>query len=326
MLGVAVVPRAPQRPSRSRSPAKKKPPRQPSYRPPDHLLLPAAAAADARPPALADIISTSSDDDDKDPVPPWRVKKEKSRSQSPASAASDESFLPWPCDVCGLLPWLCVCLTVSRTREEERRAYQMASRKDGIWARAERNDREASELAARDESPEQVREEDMWACPRCKSLNSRHELLCQVKVDEPVSGTECVGMELLCRAFQTASMSSRVCSGKSRTRKSRTRPQLNDLRIDLSSLVVPTQLRALETGMQRTTGIGSSVAGRRLVLWSLPQPQLQEQDLLQLVAVRKQPMDLPRVRALQLPKARVLPQNQVWCTSPLEFPSESTSA
>ena len=35
----------------------------------------------------------------------------------------------------------------------------------------------------------------MWACPRCKSLNSRHELLCQVKVDEPLSGTEHVGTE-----------------------------------------------------------------------------------------------------------------------------------
>jgi hypothetical protein len=68
-------------------------------------------------------------------------------------------------------------------------------------------------------------------------------------------------------------MSSRVCSGKSRTRKSRTRPLVYDLRIDSSPmLVVPTQLRALETGMQRTTGIGSSVAGRRLVLWSLPKP------------------------------------------------------
>ena len=224
------------------------------------------------------------------------------------------------------MPWLCVCLTVSRTREEERRAYQIASCKAGIWADTEAIDQEASKIVARDESPEPVREEDMCPCPRCKSLNSRHELLCQVKFDELVSGTECVGMELLCSAFQIASMSSRVCSGKSRTRKSRTRPLVDDLRIDSPSLVVPTQLRALETGMQRTTGIGSSVAGRRLVLWSLPQPQLQEQDLLQLVAVRKQPMDWPRVRALQPPKARVLPQNQVWCTSPLEFPSESTSA
>ena len=103
--------------------------------------------------------------------------------------------------------------------EEERCAYQMASRKAGIWAIAEVDDQEASELVAREESPEPVREEDMWACPRCKSLNSRHELLCQVKVDELVSGTECVGMELLCSAFQIASMSSRVCSGKSRTRK-----------------------------------------------------------------------------------------------------------
>ena len=187
---------APQRPSRSRSPAKKKTPRQPSYRLPDHLLLPAAAAADARPPALADVISnSSSDNDDKDPVPPWRVKKEKSRSQSPASAASDESVLPWPCDVCGLLPWLRVCLTVSRTREEERRAYQIASRKAGIWAVAEIDDLEASELVARDESPEPVREEDMWACPSCKSLNSRHELLCQVKVDEPVSGAACGNLD-----------------------------------------------------------------------------------------------------------------------------------
>ena len=75
--------------------------------------------------------------------------------------------------------------------EEERCAYQMASRKAGIWAIAEVDDQEASELVAREESPEPVREEDMWAGPRCKSLNSRRELLCQVKVDEPVSGAVC---------------------------------------------------------------------------------------------------------------------------------------
>ena len=56
-------------------------------------------------------------------------------------------------------------------------------------------DQEASEFVAREVSPEPVQEKDMWACPRCKSLNSRHELLCQVKVDEPLSGTEHVGTE-----------------------------------------------------------------------------------------------------------------------------------
>ena len=56
-------------------------------------------------------------------------------------------------------------------------------------------DQEASEFVAREVSPEPVQEKDMWACPRCKSLNSRHVLLCQVKVDEPLSGTEHVGTE-----------------------------------------------------------------------------------------------------------------------------------
>ena len=63
-----------------------------------------------------------------------------------------------------------------------------------------------------------------------------------------------------------------------------------------------------------------------MVLWSLPQPQLPEQNPLQLVTVRDQPVDLPRVRELQLPKAGVLQQRHVWCTSALVLPSECTSA
>ena len=126
--------------------------------------------------------------------------KSASSTQNPASPASPTSrakLLPWPCEKCGLMPWLCVCLTVSRTREEERRAYQIASCKAGIWADTEAIDQEASKIVARDESPEPVREEDTWACPRCKSLNSRHELLCQVKVGKPLSGVEHVGTELV---------------------------------------------------------------------------------------------------------------------------------
>ena len=136
------------------------------------------------------------------PFPKSAHTSEKSASStqnpaSPASPTSREKLLPWPCEKCGLMPWLCVCLTVSRTREEERRQYQIASCKAGIWADAEAIDQEASKIVARDESPEPVREEDMWACPRCKSLNSRHELLCQVKVGKPLSGVEHVRTELV---------------------------------------------------------------------------------------------------------------------------------
>ena len=185
------------------------------------------------------------------------------------------------------MPWECVCLTVPRTVEEERSAYQIASRKAGIWADAEVIDREASEFVAREESPEPVQEKDMWACPRCKCLNSRHELLCQVKVDEPLSGTEHVGTEPVGWI-------------------------LPNWTHELLSLLL--EFRAFQTRLLRTTGTGPRVADRWLVLWSLPQPQLQEQNLLQLVTVREQPVDLPGVRELQLPKAGVLQQKHVWCS------------
>ena len=99
-------------------------------------------------------------------------------TQSPAAAASSASLHPRPCERCQPMPRQCVCLKVPRTVEQERSAYQIASRHAGIWADAEVIDQEG------EESPEPVQEKDMWACPRCKSLNSRHELLCQVKVDE----------------------------------------------------------------------------------------------------------------------------------------------
>ena len=78
------------------------------------------------------------------------------RTQSPAAAASSASLLPRPCELCHSMPWQCVCLNVPRTVEEERSAYQIASRIAGIWGDTEVIDQEASEFVAREESPEPV--------------------------------------------------------------------------------------------------------------------------------------------------------------------------
>ena len=204
--------------ARSRSPSTRRPSGHPA-----ELLAAAASSAQRQLRKHPDVIwdeETASSRSSRSQVPPW-CKKSTSRSQSPASAerartryereaASSASVgppgrtqstpiaafpRPRPCELCHSMPWQCVCLNVPRTVEEERSAYQIASRIAGIWGDTEVIDQEASEFVAREESPEPVQEKDMWACPRCKSLNSRHELLCQVKVDEPLSGTEHVGTE-----------------------------------------------------------------------------------------------------------------------------------
>ena len=207
--------------ARSRSPSTRRPSGHPA-----ELLAAAASSAQRQLRKHPDVIwdeETASSRSSRSQVPPW-CKKSASRSQSPASAerarkryereaassasvgppgrsqstavaASSASLLRRPCELCHSMPWQCVCLTVPRSVEKERSAYQIASRIAGIWGDTEVIDQEASEFVAREESPEPVQEKDMWACPRCKSLNSRHVLLCQVKVDEPLSGTEHVGTE-----------------------------------------------------------------------------------------------------------------------------------
>ena len=83
--------------------------------------------------------------------------------------------IPWPCVKCSLMPWRCRCRSLVSSVQSESDSdaeFERISKRAGVWATASEHQRAASALAAREQSPEPDREEAIWACPACHSMNT----------------------------------------------------------------------------------------------------------------------------------------------------------
>jgi hypothetical protein len=100
-------------------------------------------------------------------------------------------WVPWPCGGCKLMPWKCTCRAATKEFDESLAdssdsessvdsIYEFMSKRAGIWDDLQRLGNEARPEVQRADSPEPVEERGMWACPKCKSMNLRFHLVCQV--------------------------------------------------------------------------------------------------------------------------------------------------
>ena len=128
-------------------------------------------------------------------APPPSVPRPTSTSSAGDPAAANRQSIPWPCRTCRAMPWKCSCQRqgaqedISRLAgvweqaEEDQAtagAFEDISRRAGVWEQAEADQATADTRAQRAESPEPDRDDAMWTCPRCKTMNTVHNLHCRV--------------------------------------------------------------------------------------------------------------------------------------------------
>ena len=101
--------------------------------------------------------------------------------------ARPASRFPRPCSTCKAMPWRCLRRGNSRREPEEaedarytNEIYTKACKVAGVWAKVEQDQAEAEKREARDVSPVPDSASALWVCPRCRSMNTVHNLVCQV--------------------------------------------------------------------------------------------------------------------------------------------------
>ena len=103
-------------------------------------------------------------------------------SGPPAEGAGQERHnIPWPCAVCGQMPWKCRCQgKAAKSEEVILEEYADMCKRAGVWDRAEAQQREAEERAVEENPPAPDHPRTLWCCQKCKTMNTVHELRCSV--------------------------------------------------------------------------------------------------------------------------------------------------
>ena len=102
-------------------------------------------------------------------------------SSSDAAVSSVQWSAPWPCTQCKLMPWRCKCHRAEdKTPEHIQQEYEMTCKQAGVWEAAELQQDEADQKAAQLEPPEEHLPGHLWSCWKCKTMNTRHDLVCCV--------------------------------------------------------------------------------------------------------------------------------------------------
>ena len=116
-------------------------------------------------------------------VPKGSVGLELAWSSSSAAAVSSvqRDSIPWPCRQCMQMPWRCKCHSAAdKTLEHIQQEYELVCKRAGVWETAEAQQSDADQQAAQPEPPQEHPPGDLWACPRCSTHNTRHNLVCCV--------------------------------------------------------------------------------------------------------------------------------------------------
>ena len=102
-------------------------------------------------------------------------------SSSVVAVSSVPCDIPWPCTVCHKMPWWCRCHKAGESALEHiQQEYEWMCKRAGVWAVAQHQQEEAEQKAAQPEPAEEHPPRDLWSCWKCRSMNTKHNLVCCV--------------------------------------------------------------------------------------------------------------------------------------------------